>query len=230
MKKTLFKSIILSLVTSFCFADLNNVNITGLDGRPGVYNSNEETASLDESGYRTFYSDVVEYSRAVTPPNIENPRLKFFATMPNPLYSPDASKRMGAQKKTIKLYGIPQDSTEVNEEPVVTLEDNKKENETFKIYGATGQYNRSAKTAYLIDVRGKKIEYTNVVEYSQAVTPPSISNPKLKPFAIISNPKYQETGRKFGGGQAKHVTLYGIEKGSDENIIAIEDEINTEIK
>lgn len=190
--------IFLNLFNFSCFA----IDITGLDGRAGNYNSKKKTASFGTGKNKISYFDIVEYSQAVTPPNIKNPELIAFAIMPNPKYKEDSDGRMGGQRRTITLYGIPQDVTEPSNQ----------DNNSFTIYGSQGKYNHLEKTAYLIDLQGKKTEYTDIVEYSQAVTPPNIKNPQLKSFATMPNPKYKESKRRRMGGQNKYVTLYGIEK------------------
>jgi hypothetical protein len=219
MKKIMYSCMILSLMSIQSFADLKEVNIIGLDGRGGIYDQNSQTAFLSADGDRTVYTDVVEYSQAVTPPSVQDPRMKPFATMPNSRYSQLTRGRMGGQKKTITLYGIPQYSTEVNEMPVETMRKATKEENTFEIFGAKGSYNSETKTAYLIDAQGKKKEYTNVIEYRQAVTPPSVGNPKMKAFATMPNPQYKERDTRRAGGQLKNIILYGIEKNSDDNFV-----------
>ncbi|MBI2344952.1 hypothetical protein HYV10_02665 [Candidatus Dependentiae bacterium] len=195
--------------SSNCLA--SSVDIMGLDGRSGSYNPSDRTASLGKHGYTTLYTDIVEYSQAVTPPNIENPKLQQFATMQNPRYK-KGKPLMGGQKKTITLYGIPQYSTDVNESSIAFIEPERDKQQSFVIYGSQGSYNRTAKTAYLIDVSGKRIEYTNIVEYSRTQTPPSVENPKLEPFAKMSNPKYKEVDGRLSGGQMRYIILYGIKR------------------
>ncbi len=215
MKKMIYSWITLSLISIQCLG----VNIVGLDGRKGMYDASTQTAFLSADGDRTVYTDVVEYSQSVTPPNIENSSLKAFATMPNSRYTKNPKGRMGGQRKTITLYGVPQYSTEVNEMPIQTMGVVTKEAKTFEIFGAKGSYNSEAKTAYLINAEGKKQEYTNVIEYSQSVTPPSVGNPKMKAFATMPNPRYTERNSKRAGGQFKNIILYGIEKKSDDSFI-----------
>lgn len=215
MKKIKYLIILLSLISIQFFADSNEKDIVGLDGRKGFYDPNTQTAFLNEDGYRTMYTDVVEYSKAVTPPSVQDPRMKPFATMPNPRHTQLTRGRLGGPKKTITLYGIQQYSTEINEMPVVTMKKNITKEKTFKIFGSKGDYNPKARTAYLIDAQGNKKEYINVVEYRRAVTPPSVGNPKMKPFATMPNLRYTERDTQLaGGGQFKNIVLYGIEKNS----------------
>lgn len=215
MKKIMYPCIMLSLISMQCLG----IDIVGLDGRKGVYDSATKTAFLDSDGHKTVYTDVVEYSQAVTPPTVGNPNMKAFATMPNPRYRASIRRLVGGQKKTVTLYGIPKESTEVNQESFEIMRKVTKEEKTFEIFGTKGSYDPETKTAYLIDVQGNKKEYTNVVEYRQAVTPPSVGNPNMKAFATMPNPRYAKSDIKLAGGQFKNITLYGIEKKSDDDFV-----------
>ncbi len=214
MKKIIYLVSICSMLHFYSFA--GQVNITGLDGRKGTYNPSTKVASLGTSTDVTVYTHVVEYSKAVTPPSVENPLMQPFATMPNPMYKGSKKGPFGAQTKTITLYGISQYSTEANALPAIT-ESHRSQDKSLEIYGSKGSYHPGNKTAYLIDVLGNKKEYTDVVEYRQAVTPPNIANPRLKPFATLQNRRYKENDKRLAGGQFKNIILYGIEKESENN-------------
>lgn len=66
-----------------------------------VYDSKNKTAKTN-----TTYVGVVQYNRAVTPPNIAIPALKFFATIPTPNYKP-SKNYAGGLNTTTRLFGIP---------------------------------------------------------------------------------------------------------------------------
>jgi hypothetical protein len=74
------------------------------------------------------------------------------------------------------------------------------------INGEIGKYFPDSKTAYLVDENDIQVEYINVVEYRQAVTPPSSP---LERFATMPNPKYEPQDKKLAGGQFKVIILYG---------------------
>ena len=62
--------------------------------------------------------------------------------------------------------------------------------------------------------------FENIVEYSQPVTPPNISNPQLEIIGTIPNPKYIQEKvfnkkNKMVGGQMPTITLYGILKSDN---------------
>lgn len=73
----------------------------------GEYNPEFKAAWLlnPETKERTYFSDIIEYKQATTPPNITNPSLVAFATMPNPDYT--GLTVAGGQKKIVTLYGKP---------------------------------------------------------------------------------------------------------------------------
>jgi hypothetical protein len=67
------------------------------------YNAITKTASID-----TTYVGVEEYNQAVTPPNLEIPALKLFATIPTPHYKRSGNKQVaGGLNASTSLYGIP---------------------------------------------------------------------------------------------------------------------------
>ena len=77
-------------------------NIDTADNQVVFYDSQSKIAVLINGN---VYVAVVEYSQTVTPPNISNPSLQIFATIPNENYIP--TTLMGAQGSNTTLYGIP---------------------------------------------------------------------------------------------------------------------------
>jgi len=76
------------------------------------------------------------------------------------------------------------------------------------IHGESGKYfpDNVPSSAYLIDQEGNKVEYTNIIEYSQPVTPPG---KRYTLFAKMPNPKYNSKTKKLAGGQLEYISLYG---------------------
>jgi hypothetical protein len=76
------------------------------------------------------------------------------------------------------------------------------------INGEFGKYfpNTVPTSAYLIDQDGNKVSYTNIIKYSQAVTPPG---KEYTYFATMPNPNYRPEDSRLAGGQFKVISLYG---------------------
>lgn len=68
----------------------------------GTYNKKSKTAKMNDG---TYYTDVVEYKAAVTPPSTDGKHVAF-AQIPNPAYQEGPKKVMGGASKMITLYGI----------------------------------------------------------------------------------------------------------------------------
>jgi len=73
----------------------------------------------------------------------------------------------------------------------------------------TGIYNADTKTATVL--------FTNVIERSQATTPPNVDNPDIVPFGVMINPKHNNDDILSGGRQTRITTLWGIPQTKDED-------------
>lgn len=65
------------------------------------------------------FTNVQEYNRAVTPPNISNPKLIRFGSFPTPDYDTNAHGYGGLTKET-SLWGIPQTTKPIMKNPELT--------------------------------------------------------------------------------------------------------------
>lgn len=67
------------------------------------YNKKTKTATMKDG---KTYVGIIEYSKAVTPPNIAIPALQPFATIKNPAYSKSKSRTSGGHSQYITLWGL----------------------------------------------------------------------------------------------------------------------------
>jgi|GEM_PF-1305041 len=67
------------------------------------YNKKTKTATMKDG---TTYVGVVEYSKAVTPPNISIPALQLFATIKNSNYAKSVTRTSGSNKPYTTLWGL----------------------------------------------------------------------------------------------------------------------------
>jgi len=109
---------------------------------------------------------------------------------------------------------------------LVTIDSFTQEQFIIGLDGRSGFYNAEARIAYLSE-NGNKTVYINVVEYSQAVTPPNVANHGLKPFATMLNSRYQEGPKKLIGGQTRYTILFGIEKKFDQDHLEHDNDTQT---
>ena len=181
----------------------------------GRYNKSSKTAWLYNPNTKkiTQYQDIIVQSSAGTaPPKSMNPKVEEFATMPNPNYTPPTSMIVGGPLKTLSLWGVVVPTTQSvmpghkpSPRKVMPVQPN------IPITGVNGDhgiYNPDNKTALIYSK--PLMEYTDIVEYKQAVTPPNIGNEALVRFATMPNPHF--TGEMMPGGQFKDIVLYGIPK------------------
>jgi len=143
------------------------------------------------------FTNVVEYNKSVTPPNVMNPNLKLFGSMPTAIHKSSSKKAFilpGGIRPITYLYGIIQEPTVKNRSINIKQSDL-----------SLKSYNKESKTAILKNGS----TYVGIVEYNQATTPPNILNSSLKAFATIDTPNYKESGILLGSVRAI-TTLYGI--------------------
>jgi len=165
-------------------SDFENIN--------GMYNPENQTATIR-------FNVVTEYKRAVTPPNISNKSMIAFGIMPTIGYEKPKAHYTGGLSPNTILYGIPTTST--------PSDTSSSENETDSVVlRAPQEYNQTNRTALMQDGS----TYISVIEYSQAVTPPNIKIPALKPFAKIETSKKTKSKTAKLGSKQDVLTLYGI--------------------
>jgi len=152
----------------------------------GNYDKTHQTASIN-------FDNVIEVSNATYHPELSSGKYVAFGTTSNPSYNPKTKGLMGAQDKNITLYGIPSGVTSSSPKGL-------------KRYDPKGR----------MAILNNGDEYVGVVEYSQAVTPPNITNRALVPFATIPNSLFEPTQKPLAGGQMKNITLYGIPVTGDK--------------
>ncbi len=175
--------------------------ITGVQGGRGMYDSSSNTAWIqDHDGSKTHYEDVVEYSQAVTPPNVYDHDLVLFATMPNSKFT--GKSMPGGQMRNISLYGkeIVKTPHDTDNTPITGLN------------GDQGMYDSKSSTAWLYDSSTQKRSYYSHVtlQTNAGTTPPSLMNKKLKMFATMPNKVWQQPPAHWVGGPLKEFMLWGI--------------------
>lgn len=193
--------------------------ITGDSGEIGYYYPGDGTAFLkSKDGSITHYEKVVTISGPYTPPlSVSKGAAKYFASMPNPNYTHKPKGFVGGPNKVIKLYGViaktPKQTTKekrskrkMKKDKAITIEITG----IGKFKGQKGIYVPIVNMANLAtgDDEESKNYFSNVVEYSQAVTPPNIENPSLVLFANMPNPEYIPIN--MPGVERQNIALYGV--------------------
>lgn len=188
-------------------SSINAIKEPNLSDMVGSYDPITKTATI------TFHN-VVEYNKSVTPPNVMDRKLKLFGAMPTPNQGDSKGSfiRPGGIRPITTLYGIPLlQSNSLSASPPDQenlAQDEKDKGDDLE------HYDRASRTAVLKN--GKT--YVGIVEYSQSVTPPSISNPALKSFATIATPNFVSSNvmtigiqsHIWAGAKRSQTTLFGL--------------------
>ena len=170
---------------------INALGNPDLQSMTGLYDPVTKTATI-------VFTNVMEYKKSVTPPNVMNRKLKLFGTMQTPgvTSAPGSLMLRGGVRPITSLYGIPQAPSDLASNTDSSDTNNDKSVDT---------YDAASKTAMLKNGQ----TYVGVIEYSRAVTPPNISNPALQQFATIATPNYQGNSR-LSGGLSQRTLLFGL--------------------
>ena len=181
----------------------NSIKEPDLSKMVGFYDPIAKTATI------TFHN-VVEYNKSVTPPNVMNKELKLFGAMSTPNQNDNKTSfiRPGGIRKITSLYGIPNTDESNSSKPDQDLlvQDARYKGDDLE------HYDQASRTATL---KNGKV-YVGVIEYSQAVTPPNISNPALKSFATIATPNFEASSSRMSGAKRAKTTLFGISVSGDK--------------
>lgn len=173
-----------------------HIEIHDAQGRTGFYLPYSNVAYItNKHGKKLYYNNVKtfvlrpglapEYNQT---PNQKNPKLVNFAFY---ITNPASPPRAGGVSPKTQLYG-----ELTKKRPLISVQSTT--GNTLGIYDPIQN-----------TVKFKKITYTNITEYlGGGRTPPSESNPSLKPIATMNNPHHSKDSHLLGA-QSSKITLYG---------------------